>query len=185
MQQQQQPAAAANLQPSQQQPAVTPIPTKPLDSAASVVPTTGTGATTGGVAAAAGAAAIQPVAGAAVVSHAGTDPLHDSSEMAAKETAQLAALSKVVQQQQDTISRQVSCCRAGARALASLKMCLCRRWILHVVTAAVDAEEGRALVSIVILKTSSRQQLILQQTPSQQLSLVCMAVLVLCCRPRR
>jgi predicted phage tail protein len=43
----------------------------------------------------------------------GADPLHDDSAKAAKETAQLAALSRVVQQQQDTISRQVSPRLAG------------------------------------------------------------------------
>jgi hypothetical protein len=131
LQQQQQQQVPTASQPGIQQPASAAIPTKPLDSAAVAAAArssanSGTAATSTG-AAAAGTAAIQPVTGASAASttagaasNAGgmsagqvADPLHDDSAKATKETAQLAALSRVVQQQQDTISRQVSPRLAG------------------------------------------------------------------------
>jgi hypothetical protein len=124
-QQQTQQRGPATSQQGQQQPSSVAIPTKPLNSAAVAAATrssasSGT-AVTGTDAAAAGTAAIHPVTGAGAAgatagaaSTAGgatasqvADPLHDDSAKAAKEAAQLAALSRVVQQQQDTISRQV------------------------------------------------------------------------------
>jgi hypothetical protein len=135
-----------------------------LDSAAVAAAARSSASSSAGVtrtgAAAAGAAAIQPVsaAGAAgttagAASSAGgvsagqvADPLHDDSAKAAKEAAQLAALSRVVQKQQDTISRQVSPQLAGQHityAIASTPLTpALRSCCLHPVNAPVPCRWG-------------------------------------------
>jgi hypothetical protein len=126
-----------------QQPVGVPLPSKPLDSATVTAATrvlagAGVAAGSGSAAAAAGAAA----AGGAAASQA-ADPLHDSSEKEAKETVQLSALSRVVQQQQDTISRQVSRCPARGQRC---KPCTARSLL-----SAMDAEATSAPCNLLLL----------------------------------